>query len=212
MGLNSKINLTLTNRDLQGAPLKIKLKMIISGPGIQMITSAGANLNPIILENGLPTVLTSAGLAPYFNLNNIDFSEISLKRFLEIQNFCQKNKIPFYIIDNYKIALKVKAQGIFISSGNKRMIPNLFLYKKFKIIGSAHNQLEYFFKKKQQCETITLSPIFFNPKYSKNKALNPIKFNLISKDWNANLCALGGILDENIRKINLTKIIFNPED
>jgi thiamine-phosphate pyrophosphorylase len=139
-------------------------------------------------------------------INNIDFSEISLKRFLEIQNFCQKNKIPFYIIDNYKIALKVKAQGIFISSGNKRMIPNLFLYKKFKIIGSAHNQLEYFFKKKQQCETITLSPIFFNPKYSKNKALNPIKFNLISKDWNANLCALGGILDENIRKINLTKV------
>lgn len=139
-------------------------------------------------------------------INNIDFSEISLKRFLEIQNFCQKNKIPFYIIDNYKIALKVKAQGIFISSGNKRMIPNLFLYKKFKIIGSAHNQLEYFFKKRQQCETITLSPIFFNPKYSKNKALNPIKFNLISKDWNANLCALGGILDENIRKINLTKV------
>ena len=139
-------------------------------------------------------------------INNIDFSEISLKRFLEIQNFCQKNKIPFYIIDNYKIALKLKAQGIFISSDNKRMIPNLFLYKKFKIIGSAHNQLEYFFKKKQQCETITLSPIFFNPKYSKNKALNPIKFNLISKDWNANLCALGGILDENIRKINLTKV------
>jgi thiamine-phosphate pyrophosphorylase len=139
-------------------------------------------------------------------INNIDFSEVSLKRFLEIQNFCQKNKIPFYIIDNYKIALKLKAQGIFISSDNKRMIPNLFLYKKFKIIGSAHNQLEYFFKKRQQCETITLSPIFFNPKYSKNKALNPIKFNLISKDWNANLCALGGILDENIRKINLTKV------
>ena len=139
-------------------------------------------------------------------INNIDFSEISLKRFLEIQNFCQKNKIPFYIIDNYKIALKVKAQGIFISSDNKRIIPNLFLYKKFKIIGSAHNQLEYFFKKRQQCETNTLSPIFFNPKYSKNKVLNPIKFNLISKDWNANLCALGGILDENIRKINLTKV------
>jgi thiamine-phosphate pyrophosphorylase len=139
-------------------------------------------------------------------INNIDFSEISLKRFLKIQNFCQKNKIPFYIIENYKIALKLKAQGIFISSDNKRIIPNLFLYKKFKIIGSAHNQLEYFFKKRQQCETITLSPIFFNPKYSKNKALNPIKFNLISKDWNANLCALGGILDENIRKINLTKV------
>jgi thiamine-phosphate pyrophosphorylase len=139
-------------------------------------------------------------------VNNIDFNDTTLRQILEIQNFCQKNKIPFYIVDNYKIALKFKAQGVFISSGNKRMILTSFFYKKFKIIGSAHNQLEYFFKKKQQCETITLSPIFFNPKYSKNKILNPIKFNLISKNWNTNLCALGGILEENIKKINLTKV------
>jgi len=139
-------------------------------------------------------------------VNNIDFNDTTLRQILEIQNFCQKNKIPFYIVDNYKIALKFKAQGVFISSGNKRMMPTSFFYKKFKIIGSAHNQLEYFFKKKQQCETITLSPIFSNPKYSKNKILNPIKFNLISKNWNTNLCALGGILHTNIRKINLTKV------
>ena len=139
-------------------------------------------------------------------INHIDFTEISLKKFLEVKNFCQKNKIPFYIINNYKIALKFKAQGIFISSNNKRLILKSFIHKKFKIIGSAHNQLEYFFKKRQQCETITLSPIFFNPKYSKNKILNPIKFNLISKGWNVNLCALGGISNENIKKINLTKV------
>jgi thiamine monophosphate synthase len=139
-------------------------------------------------------------------INNIDFNEISLRQILEIQNFCKKNKIPFFIIDNYKIALKFKAQGIFISSSNKKMLLKPFLNKKFKIIGSSHNQLEYFFKKRQQCETITLSPIFFNPKYSKNRILNPIRFNLISKNWNTNLCALGGILRENIKKINLTKV------
>ncbi|NBZ97483.1 MAG: hypothetical protein EBS46_01735 [Proteobacteria bacterium] len=139
-------------------------------------------------------------------INNIDFHQISIRQILEIRNFCKKDKIPFYIIDNYKMALKFKAQGIFISSNNKRLILKSFIHKKFKIIGSAHNQLEYFFKKKQQCETIALSPIFFNPKYSKNKILNPIKFNLISKNWNTNLCALGGILNENIRKINLTKV------
>jgi len=139
-------------------------------------------------------------------INNIDFNEISLRQILEIQNFCQKNKIPFFIIDNYKIALKFKAQGIFISSSNKKMLLKPFLNKKFKIIGSCHNQLEYFFKKRQQCETITLSPIFFNPKYSKNRILNPIRFNLISKNWNTNLCALGGILGGNIKKISLTKV------
>ena len=139
-------------------------------------------------------------------INNIDFNEISLRHFFGIQSFCKKNKIPFYIINNYKIALKYKAQGIFISSNNKRMILKPFLSQKFKIIGSAHNQLEYFFKKRQQCKMITLSPIFFNAKYSKNKILNPIKFNLISKNWNTTLCALGGILDKNIKKINLTKV------
>lgn len=77
-------------------------------------------------------------------INNVDFNEISLRQILEIQNFCKKNKIPFFIIDNYKIALKFKAQGIFISSSNKKMLLKPFLNKKFKIIGSSHNQLEYF--------------------------------------------------------------------
>ena len=76
---------------------------------------------------------------------------------------------------------------------------------KFKLIGSAHNQLEYFIKQKQTCETIMLSPIFYNKKYSVNKILNPIKFNLISQDWKVNLCALGGLAEENIGKIKMTK-------
>ena len=71
-----KVTISLTNRDLQGAPLKVKLKMIINGPGIQLITSNNAVLSPIILQNGLPTILTSADLAPYFNLNNLEFSGV----------------------------------------------------------------------------------------------------------------------------------------
>ncbi len=73
-GISPKINLTLTNRDLQGAPLRIKLKMIINGPGIQLITSSNAILSPIILDNGFPTILTSVDLEPYFNLNNLEFN------------------------------------------------------------------------------------------------------------------------------------------
>jgi thiamine-phosphate pyrophosphorylase len=80
-----------------------------------------------------------------------------------------------------------------------------FFLKKFHIIGSAHNQLEYYFKKKQKCETIALSPVFFNPKYSANRILGIVKFNLISKMLITNLCALGGITEKNIKKINLTK-------
>jgi thiamine-phosphate pyrophosphorylase len=138
--------------------------------------------------------------------NNEEYNKISLRQCMEIKDFCIKNKILLYIKNNYKIALKVKADGIFISSNNRRMYLNKFLLKKFCIIGSAHNQLEYYFKKRQNCTTIALSPIFFNPKYSKNKILGPVKFNLISKMWKTNLCALGGICEENIKKINLTKV------
>ena len=104
-----------------------------------------------------------------------------------------------------KIAKKLNAHGIFISANNKKISLSLFSGMKFKLIGSAHNQLEYFLKKKQGCKTIMLSPIFYNKKYSVNKILNPIKFNLITLDWKVDLCALGGLAEENIGKIKMTK-------
>jgi hypothetical protein len=35
--------------------------------------------------------------------------------------------------------------------------------------------------------------------------LGPIKFNLISRNWNTKICALGGINEKNLKKIQLTK-------
>ena len=137
--------------------------------------------------------------------NNEEFNDISLNECKKIKHFCKINKIRFYIIDNYKIALRVKADGIFLSARNKKLNFNEFVYNKFHIIGSAHNQMEYYFKNKQKCHIIILSPIFFNPKYSKNKILGPTKFNLMSLQWSVNLCAMGGIPNENIKLVNLTK-------
>jgi thiamine monophosphate synthase len=107
-------------------------------------------------------------------------------------------------LDNYKIAIKYKLDGVFLTSNNKRILP-ISIKNKLKIIGSAHNQREYFIKKNQSCEMISLSPLFYNNKYSVNKILQPLKFNLISNNWNIKLCALGGILETNIKKIQLTK-------
>jgi thiamine monophosphate synthase len=122
----------------------------------------------------------------------------------EVVNFCKKNQLPFYITDNYKLALQTKANGIFLSAKNKKNIPKIRKLN-FEIIGSAHNQIEFNFKKKQGCTLLMLSPIFFNKKYSENKILGPIKFNLISSSWNNNLCALGGISSKTLRKIKLTR-------
>jgi thiamine-phosphate pyrophosphorylase len=122
-----------------------------------------------------------------------------------IRKFCKKSKIPFFISDNFKSAEKYKADGIFLSSSYKK-IGNIFLKKNnFKIIGSAHNQFEYFLKKRQLCEVIMLSPLFYNKKYSQNKILNVCKFNLISINWEKKICALGGINLNNIKKLNMTR-------
>ena len=123
---------------------------------------------------------------------------------VEAINYCKKNQLPFYITDNFKLALQTKANGIFLSAKNKKIIPKIHKLN-FEIIGSVHNQIEYYFKKKQGCTLLMLSPIFFNKKYSENKILGPIKFNLMSNSWNNNLCALGGISSKKLSKIKLTR-------
>ena len=132
--------------------------------------------------------------------NNLD-----LKNLLEIKKFCKKNNIKFYIADNYKLAVKLKSNGLFISSWNKK---NYLKYKpEFKFIGSAHNQLDIYYKKRQKCDFIVISPIFYNSKYSKNSILKPIKFNILSKFCDIKIIALGGINDKTFKKILLTKSV-----
>jgi thiamine-phosphate pyrophosphorylase len=134
------------------------------------------------------------------SINDINHTNINT-----IKIFCRKNKIPFFISDNFKLAKKYGTDGIFLSSTYKR-IGNIFLKKKnFRIIGSAHNQLEYSLKKKQLCEMIMLSPLFHNKKYSQNMILNVCKFNLISINWKKKICALGGINLNNLKKLNMTR-------
>jgi thiamine monophosphate synthase len=50
-----------------------------------------------------------------------------------------------------------------------------------------------------------LSPIFYNYKYTLNKILGIVKFNLITLDWNTKICALGGVNLNNLKKIKMTK-------
>ena len=156
------------------------------------------NLNQLISKN-LEKYKNYALIYNPENKNIFNINEI-----IEIQKFCKKNSVLFFLIDNFKYAHKYKANGIFISSSNKIVNPGK-LDEKLKILGSVHNQLEYYHKMRQNCETIMFSPIFKTSKYSENKILNITKFNLISKNWKIKVCALGGITNKNVKKINITK-------
>ena len=155
-----------------------------------------------INEQMIKNVVKFKNIAIIYNNKYID----NENNFLKIKNFCKNNNIKFFILDNFKLAVKYKLDGIILSHNNKRAYLNLNNYKKnFKIIGKVHSQNEYSFKIKQNCTAILLSPIFQNLKYNTSKILSISKFNQISKDWRTNVYALGGINFENIKKIKMTK-------
>ena len=138
--------------------------------------------------------------------DNYDFSK---KVFLDIKNFCKKYNLNLFIKDNYQTAIKFKLAGLVISHTNKKISGYgnpLCNKQKIEIIGKVHKQNEFFLKKQQKCERIIFSPIFLTKKYSSNQILNINKFNLISKNWNVKIFALGGINIKNISQLKMLNI------
>ena len=121
-----------------------------------------------------------------------------------LKNICKKNQIPFFISDDFKLANKLDANGVFLTSLYKKPVNISILKKNFKILGVVHSQLEYFLRARQQCDAVVFSPLFYNEKYSLNKILSVIKFNLITLNWRGKISAMGGIKYENIKKIQIT--------
>ena len=144
------------------------------------------------------------------NIQNLKKRKIDLKLIVSekilfsILDFVKYSKIPFFIIDNVKLANKHKANGIFLTSKNRSLINITKGSQRIEVIGSAHNQYEYFIKERQGCSTIFLSPIFYNKKYSLNKILHIHKFNLMALNWKKSIGALGGI---NLKNLKLIKLI-----
>ena len=137
--------------------------------------------------------------------NSHDFKS---DKFIKLNNFCIKKKIKLYILDNYKLAIKNRLDGIIISHNNKtiKYFGNpLCKSSKIEIIGKTHSQADYFVKIKQHSTKIILSPLFKTKKYSKNNILNVIKFNLISLNWKTNPIPLGGINIKNYKYLNMVK-------
>ena len=129
-----------------------------------------------------------------------------IKEINSIKKFCKISKRNFYLSNNIKLALKLSLDGVYIPSFNKKInfVSKYSLPNNFEIIGSAHNKSEIRIKKLQKCSKIFLSPVF---KTSKSKNfLSTTRFNLVTLDENSEFIALGGINEENYKKLNLLKV------
>ena len=123
---------------------------------------------------------------------------------IKIAKACKKNRYQLFVSNDTKLALKVKADGIYVPSFNKTKYFSNLEKKNVVILGSAHNQQEIQKKISQNCSAIFLSPLF-NVKKSK-KFLGLHQFNYLSYMNKINIFALGGISENNIRKLKLLYI------
>ena len=122
---------------------------------------------------------------------------------MKLRNFCKENRRKFYISDDIKLAINIKANGVYIPSTNKNLNFQLFKQKKkFKILGSAHNFKEIKIKELQKVDEIFLSPLF---KSKNNPQLNIYKYINLRKTTIMKDISLGGINNKNIKKLKLIK-------
>jgi len=127
-------------------------------------------------------------------------SENDINTILNLKKFCKKKGYKFYLSNNVRLALNLNLDGAYIPSFNKDIKHLSFsLTKKFLILGSAHNNKELKTKEKQLVKIVFLSSIF---KKNKNY-LGLNKFKLLAKLTNIKVVALGGISNNNIKKLDL---------
>ena len=126
--------------------------------------------------------------------------KVDEKLIIKIKNYCKKKGNKFLLSNNIKLALKLDLDGAYIPSFNKdKKHLSYSLKKKFIILGSSHNVYEIRTKELQNVNKIFLSSIFKR----NNNFLGTYRFKLLSL-FNKNLViALGGISNNNVKKLNL---------
>jgi thiamine-phosphate pyrophosphorylase len=149
-----------------------------------------------------------------FDTNNIDkqdkqtaiiFRNYSSKStdqllILKIKRYCKKKSIKFYLSNDFKLAIRLNLDGVYIPAFNTSFKHLSYSVKKnFKIIGSAHNLKEIKEKENQNVEKIFLSSLF---KRNKNY-LGMNKFRLLSNLTKKRVVVLGGVSKLNLKKLKL---------
>ena len=134
---------------------------------------------------------------------NYTSTNINIHKLLKLKNFLRKKGNKFFIANNFKLALKLRLDGVYIPSFNNKFSHLAYsTFSNFTVIGSAHNLKEIKVKELQKVQSIFISSLF---KKNKNY-LGLYKFKILRKYTQKKVVALGGISKKNIKKIMLLNI------
>ena len=123
---------------------------------------------------------------------------------MDIKKICKKDGRKFFLSNNFKLAINLGLDGVYLPSfNNVQNTKKINSRKKFTIIGSAHSIKEIKIKESQGAELIFISPLFKNDKNKKN--LDIIKFNLLASQTDKKVVALGGINTRNLIRLRMLK-------
>ena len=134
---------------------------------------------------------------------NYSSSNIKISKLIKLKNFLRRRGNKFFLANNFKLALKLRLDGVYIPSFNKNL--NHLAYStflNFAVVGSAHNLKEIKTKELQKVQNIFISSVF---KKNKNY-LGLNKFKILDKYTKKKVVALGGISKKNIKQIKLTNV------
>ena len=134
---------------------------------------------------------------------NYSSSNIKISKLIKLKNFLRKRGNKFFLANNFKLALKLRLDGVYIPSFNKNFNHLAYTtFLNFAVVGSAHNLKEIKIKERQKVQSIFISSIF---KKNKNY-LGLNKFKILVKYTKKKVVALGGISKKNIKQIKLTNV------
>ena len=134
---------------------------------------------------------------------NYSSKKSDITKLIKLKKFLRKRGNKLFIANNFKLALKLGLDGIYIPSFNKEFYHLAYSTTlNFEIVGSAHNLKEIRTKELQKVQKIFISSLF---KKNKNY-LGLNKFKILKKFTKKEVIALGGISSRNIKKIHLAKL------